>query len=1402
MSKEPWKSALSNSAAASRLSTVKTYASQRDFRSLQRGVNTDGSRQSWKDWAGQKIASATGGIRGGGVIASERIALFPGYATRKYRADNKEAFDVELFVSGFASSHRAPELASRSQRAFIRLAKGFAALPKLDGTSELTQSTENLLSSVKLPPRPSEMTEDLEVEALERQLQKINRSDEDAEPPDFPSSPISSHGSVSNDLRRWHNNLETRIEPFWSSVLSSRAVRFDLFASPLKTPADNRPAHNRQEEHDALQHGPIAAREVITGVDGSFQARFSVTWEEMCQHPGALHIAFGEPGTEHELLVTAALLPTVAAAALQSSISETKLLHITLTHAPIRVISDVDDTIKVAGVVAGARAVFHNVFVKDYNDIIIPGMGEWYTGMWRRGVRFHYVSNGPFELLPVLSDFFQVSQLPPGSIKLRSYAGRSLFSGLLSAPAARKRAGVLDILQAFPESRFFLIGDSGEQDLELYTDLVRERPDQVLAIFIRDVDTGDVIEDPIGWKASGLVNLDNENPPTLHASPSPLYSLPPSPTANSHKDYFSATPRSSQPDPVVDMNTTPRPATPQTANTRFTRARTFTNSTVSSTSSSTSSSGSSTQKLMRETEKRRDELQLRIWRARTALPSHIMLSTKSLSTMSTATLPSPKHRRIFKHTSPMKLNRNRASFRASVGYDEQQSRKSFGGLSPGKRRLPPPQAESTPPRKKARLSNGVSSTIQEQRQDLPIARGREALVHEISANEVTILIGETGSGKTTQVPQYLLDAGISGEGTIGITQPRKVAATSLASRVSTEQGTPVGGRVGYAVRFEERVGPDTRIKYMTDGMLTRELLGDPLLSRYSVIVVDEAHERTLRTDLLLASLKKILGQRNGKEKEKGKGKEKYNPLKVVVMSATLEAQKFSRFFNNAKILYVKGRQHPVKIYHTAHSQTDYVDAAMRTFFQIHIDQPAGDVLIFLPGQEDIESLEKSLEMFARQLPVDFPSVKVVPMFAALQPSQQQVVFAPPPKGSRKCILATNIAETSITIPGVRYVIDTGKSKEKRYLAGPTGGGLDTLLTRDITKSSATQRAGRAGREGPGFCYRLYTEEAFKKMATAPEPEILRCSLSQAILQLMCLGQDIQQLELMDSPDDDASEFDPTFFRMTVLIIGVVISALKSLFLLGAIDSKRELTPLGRAMASFPLEPIHARTVIASKDLDCTAEVLDIVSVLASSSKLFVDVTDKRTEIADARRKLVHPTGDHLTLLNTLKAYRAVGSEDQDGDDIEDKSLGKAGRNTRREWARQHFVNERTIREAANIRNQLRISCTRAGIDWKTSCGDKDEPVLLALTHGLAQNTALITPDGTYKQTMGQQIVKIHPSSVMADKKVPAIIFDELVSVHLFAFAASHTWELGIYQSNLRSWRLVDSEELSGVSGHV
>ncbi|KIP03746.1 hypothetical protein PHLGIDRAFT_110455 [Phlebiopsis gigantea 11061_1 CR5-6] len=662
------------------------------------------------------------------------------------------------------------------------------------------------------------------------------------------------------------------------------------------------------------------------------------------------------------------------------------------------------------------------------------------------------------------------------------------------------------------------------------------------------------------------------------------------------------------------------------------------------------------------------------------------------------------------------------------------------------------------PKKKLKVANvhptgpgsSKQAAIQEQRKQLPISRGRNAIIKEIRENDVTVLVGETGSGKTTQIPQYLLDSGLARNGMIAVTQPRRVAATSLASRVALETQSNLGSLVGYSVRFSDCSSEKTKIKFVTDGMLMRELLGDPELERYSVVVVDEAHERTLRTDVVLARLKEILKKRNSSQtdvKGKGKGKEREasgptNPLRVVIMSATLDAEKFSSFFGNAKILYVQGRQHPVAIYHTAAPQPDYVDAALRTVFQIHTDQPPGDILVFLPGQEDIESLDKSIQLYAKRLPPDTHNILTCPLYASLPPAHQQQIFLPSPKGTRKVILATNIAETSVTIPGVRYVIDSGKCKEKRWVGRGIGGGFDTLLTRDITKSSAWQRTGRAGREAAGSCFRLYTEEAFNALPLSAEPEIQRCSLTSSMLQLKCLDQNLEDMEFMESPDMDG-----------------VAQALTTLYLLGALDDKKKLTPLGRQMAYFPLEPPLARALLASQEFGCTSEVLSIVSILSSSSKLFVDTSDTRDAARDANSKFRHISGDHLTMLNVVRAYEEVLQSEGGADGK------KAPKAALKDWCMRQYVSHRCLTEAFEIRAQLRDLCEKQKIDWKVSCGDKrgeEQAILRSLVRGLVQNTAFLQPDGRYKQVMGRSIIKIHPGSSLCDKKVPAVVYDELV----------------------------------------
>ncbi|KAJ3861829.1 hypothetical protein EV359DRAFT_46393 [Lentinula novae-zelandiae] len=685
--------------ASSRLSSFKGYIAQQDLRNtlpeaISRQIGAGKERAgNFKEWAGQKINKGYNN-NGQTNTGTEKISLFPGWAARRYPStgQQEESFEIEVFISGFATSRRSADVISRSQRAFLKLAKGkgelltsccFAALPKLEIDENesattgvllepraLSHSTEDLLKSVKLPPRPEDIAEDYEVQLLERKFQSLNSTSEDADSLHSPvysqsssrassvndltlhdNTPESSYlgtvvkNTAADELRKLHANLESRLQPFWSSVVPDRTVRLRLYTSPnhISTPSNS---------SASMDNGPVSIQDVVTAPDGSFQARFTVGWTDLANHPGAEHIAFGDPAEEHELLVAAELLPLpspISSSVKLPSIPPTTL-RIPLTYSPVRVISDIDDTIKYSNVTGGARAVFHNVFVKELKDLVIPGMGEWYEEMWKKGVRFHYVSNGPFELLPLIGEFFQISKLPPGSVKLRSYAGKSLFSGLLSAPSARKRAGVLEILDAFPDSRFILIGDSGEQDLELYTELARERADQVLAIFIRDTGEGEPLSDPTGDSFDKMLP-PRSAPSSFDAPSNPVSPLPGNffNSANSHSDsrppsrsltplsmnapytarsrktpvsgggpksadYFNTKPLTAEPDPLIDFGDSPT-----TAQSASSIARSTT-STVA-----TGMTGPVALARMTESEKKGYELQMRVYKARGVLPFRMML---------------------------------------------------------------------------------------------------------------------------------------------------------------------------------------------------------------------------------------------------------------------------------------------------------------------------------------------------------------------------------------------------------------------------------------------------------------------------------------------------------------------------------------------------------------------------------------------------------------------------------------------------------------------------------------------------------------------------------------------------------------------------------------------------------
>jgi ATP-dependent RNA helicase DHX8/PRP22 len=454
--------------------------------------------------------------------------------------------------------------------------------------------------------------------------------------------------------------------------------------------------------------------------------------------------------------------------------------------------------------------------------------------------------------------------------------------------------------------------------------------------------------------------------------------------------------------------------------------------------------------------------------------------------------------------------------------------------------------------KGASFGKKTSLSIVEQRQSLPIYKLRDELIKAVNDNQILIVIGETGSGKTTQITQYLSESGFTARGKIGCTQPRRVAAMSVAKRVSEEFGCRLGQEVGYTIRFEDCTSPETLIKYMTDGMLLRECLIDPDLQSYSCIMLDEAHERTIHTDVLFGLLKQAVQKRA--------------ELKLIVTSATLDAVKFSQYFYEAPIFTIPGRTFPVEILYTREPETDYLDASLITVMQIHLNEPPGDILLFLTGQEEIDTACEILYERMKSMGPDVPELIILPVYSALPSEMQTRIFEPAPPGSRKVVIATNIAETSLTIDGIYYVVDPGFVKQKVYNSKT---GMDSLVVTPISQAQAKQRAGRAGRTGPGKTYRLYTERAYRdEMLATPVPEIQRTNLASTVLQLKAMGiNDLLNFDFMDAPPVES-----------------LIMALEQLHSLSALDDEGLLTRLGRRMAEFPLEPSLSKMLIMSVHL--------------------------------------------------------------------------------------------------------------------------------------------------------------------------------------------------------------------------
>ncbi|KAE8269437.1 hypothetical protein A4X09_0g2911 [Tilletia walkeri] len=589
------------------------------------------------------------------------------------------------------------------------------------------------------------------------------------------------------------------------------------------------------------------------------------------------------------------------------------------------------------------------------------------------------------------------------------------------------------------------------------------------------------------------------------------------------------------------------------------------------------------------------------------------------------------------------------------------------------------------------FSRGKS--LKEQRQYLPAFACRDDLMRIIRENQVIIVIGETGSGKTTQVAQFLHEEGYTKYGIVGCTQPRRVAAMSVAKRVSEEMEVELGGLVGYSIRFEDCTSKQTRIKYMTDGVLLRESLNEGDLDRYSAIILDEAHERSLSTDVLMGLLKKILTRRRD--------------LKLIVTSATMNAQKFSDFYGTAPSFTIPGRTFPVDVLFSKAPCEDYVESAVKQVLSIHLSQGKGDILVFMTGQEDIEVCAAVVQDRLSQLD-DAAPLLVLPIYSQMPADLQAKIFDPAENGERKVIIATNIAETSLTVDGIMYVVDSGYSKLKVY--NPRVG-MDSLQITPISQANSNQRSGRAGRTGAGVAYRLYTEMAFRNELFANAiPEIQRTNLANTVLLLKSLGvKNLLEFDFMDPPPQDN-----------------ILNSMYQLWVLGALDNIGNLTPVGKKMSEFPMEPSLSKILIASVEYGCSSELLTIVSML-SVPTVFYRPKERAEESDAAREKFFVAESDHLTLLHVYTQWRMNGYKDS--------------------WCTRHFLHAKLLRKAREVRTQLeeimqtqKLTILSCGTDW--------DVVRKCICSGYFHQAAKVKGIGEYVNCRTGIPMHLHPTSAL------------------------------------------------------
>ena len=667
---------------------------------------------------------------------------------------------------------------------------------------------------------------------------------------------------------------------------------------------------------------------------------------------------------------------------------------------------------------------------------------------------------------------------------------------------------------------------------------------------------------------------------------------------------------------------------------------------------------------------------------------------------------------------------------------------------------------------------------------LPIYKNKEELINLLKSPEINVIIimGETGCGKTTQVPKIIYQNFPLDNKMICITQPRRIAAISISERVAEELDSKIGETVGYSVRFKEKTSKKTKIKFLTDGMLVRECILDKNLEKYKYIILDEIHERSIHTDILMMICNDLLINKRRSD------------LKLIIMSATLDPKKYMEYFKTNALIKVQGRKFPIKVFNIAEEKEEnnllnkninkekekeldyydliskYIDRCLNCILQIILSEKEedkhGDILVFLPGQEDIEDLQELLKAKKEEIYTELQNgknieFKVLPLFGSLPSNQQLKIFRPLKNkygnSIRKIILATNIAETSLTIKNIKYIIDSGFFKMRKFYPKLN---IDTLKVTQISKNSALQRAGRAGRESAGICYRLYTQEEYKNFNEQTEPEILRINLRNISLQLFSIGYtNFEEINFIDKPPMDNFN-----------------NAFDDLISYGALDKEnKNITSLGRKMAILPMDPIYSLILINALDNkyhDVFEDIVAIISILQSDN-IYYNPTNLREKIEKIREKYLDPISDHLSLKNIFNEYKKANNKEKFCKEnfLNDKALAKSMEIYKQlmSYLEKIFMDEFKKKEI-NTQMEQKIEEIDKYLDKmknKDNNENKNELIINCLLTGYFNNIAKYSNDNFFETLKGNQLCKIHPTSFLIKKpklgkQYGYLIFNEMM----------------------------------------